>query len=190
MRRALVFFVLLPAAVLTRTCIRAQDLASFEKRITVKVLKNGLTVLLCERPEAPVFSFFTIVDAGAVQDPQGQSGMAHMFEHEAFKGTDRIGTTDYAKEKVALEKVEQAWAPYDREDRKASGRDAAKVASLKEAFNKAAEDANSYVIKNRFGEIVEREGGVNLNAGTSLDNTVYFYSMPVNRFEIWAYLES
>jgi len=168
----------------------AQDVASFEKRTTVKVLKNGLTVVLCERPEAPVFSFLTIVDAGAVQDPQGQAGMAHMFEHEAFKGTDRIGTTNYAKEKIALEKVERAWTAFDREDRKELGRDAKKVAALKAAFDKAVEDANQYVIKNRFGEIIDREGGVSMNAGTGMDSTQYFYSMPVNRFEVWAYLES
>ena len=190
MRRHLVLLSLALMAVLSMGSSLAQDVASFEKRTTVKVLKNGLTVILCERPEAPVFSFFTIVDAGAVQDPQGQSGMAHMFEHEAFKGTDRIGTTDYAKEKVALQKVEQAWAAYDREDRRESGRDAKKVADLKAAFDKAVEDANQYVIKNRFGEIIDREGGVGLNASTGMDSTQYFYSMPVNRLETWAYLES
>ena len=72
----------------------AQDVASFEKRITVKKLANGLTILICERPEAPVFSFFTLVDAGSVQDPMGKTGLAHMFEHMAFKGTDTIGTKD------------------------------------------------------------------------------------------------
>ncbi len=64
----------------------AQDLASFEKRTTVKVLPNGLTLIVCERPEAPVFSFYTLVDAGSADDPQGASGLAHMFEHMAFKG--------------------------------------------------------------------------------------------------------
>src|SRR5437660_6584262 len=168
----------------------AQDLASFEKRTTVKVLKNGLTVVVCERPEAPVFSFATIVDAGSVQDPSGQSGLAHMFEHMAFKGTDRIGTTNYAQEKIALDKVEQAYAAYDREDRREVGRDPKKVAALKAEFDKAVENANKFVIKNRFGEIVEREGGIGLNAGTSLDSTDYLYSMPANRLELWAYLES
>ena len=85
-----------------------QDLASFEKRTTVKKLPNGLTVIICERPEAPVFSFFTHVDAGSVQDPMGKTGLAHMFEHMAFKGTDTIGTRDYAGEKIALAKVEEA----------------------------------------------------------------------------------
>src|SRR5437588_1275125 len=90
--------------------LNAQDIASFEKRITVKKLDNGLTVVLLERPEAPVFSFFTHVDAGSVQDPLSGTGLAHMMEHMAFKGTDKIGTTNYAAEKVALEKVEKAYA--------------------------------------------------------------------------------
>ena len=85
----------------------AQDLKSFEQKITTKVLTNGLTLIICERPEAPVFSYSTFVDAGDVDDPSGQSGLAHMFEHLAFKGTSEIGTTDYAAEKVALEKVEE-----------------------------------------------------------------------------------
>ena len=189
MRRHLLIYPLFMATLLAASSW-AQDVASFEKRTTVKTLKNGLTVILCERPEAPVFSFFTIVDAGSVQDPSGQSGMAHMFEHEAFKGTDRIGTTDYAREKVALEKVDQAWAAYDHEDRREVGRDEKKVAALKAAFDHAVEDANKFVIKNRFGDIIDREGGVGLNASTSLDSTQYFYSFPANRLEVWAYLES
>ena len=74
----------------------AQDLKSFEQRITTKVLPNGLTLIICERPEAPVFSYSTFIDAGDVNDPSGESGLAHMFEHLAFKGTSQIGTTDYA----------------------------------------------------------------------------------------------
>src|ERR1700758_234282 len=106
----------------------AQDIASFEKRTTVKKLDNGLTVVICERPQAPVFSFFTHVDAGSVQDPLGETGLAHMFEHMAFKGTDKIGTTNYPAEKVALEKVEQVYAAYRVENEKEFGRDPKKVA--------------------------------------------------------------
>src|ERR1700734_1294618 len=108
----------------------AQDAASFEKRITVKKLPNGLTLLICERPEAPVFSFDTLVDAGSAQDPMGKTGLAHMFEHMAFKGTDKIGTTDYAAEKPALEKVETAYAAYIAERDKTVGRDEAKLKQL------------------------------------------------------------
>jgi predicted Zn-dependent peptidase len=99
----------------------AQDVASFEKRITVKKLPNGLTLIICERPEAPVFSFFTLVDAGSAQDPMRATGLAHMFEHMAFKGTDKIGTTDYAAEKPALEKVESRLRRLHRRARQGGG---------------------------------------------------------------------
>src|SRR5579883_1893306 len=169
---------------------QAQDLASFEKRITTKVLPNGLTLIICERPEAPVFSYFTIVDAGDANDPGGQSGLAHMFEHLAFKGTRDIGTTDYAKEEVALDKVEAAYAAYDAEFRKRVGRDPAKLSRLHDAFLAAQKDAQQYVIPNEFTEIAEANGASGLNAQTSLDSTEYFWSMPVNRFQLWAYMES
>ncbi|HEU5234545.1 MAG TPA: insulinase family protein, partial [Terriglobales bacterium] len=51
--------------VLFSTALFAQDLASFEKKTSVKTLSNGLTIVVCERHEAPVFSFYTLVDAGA-----------------------------------------------------------------------------------------------------------------------------
>jgi predicted Zn-dependent peptidase len=170
----------------------SQDLASFEKRTTVKKLANGLTVLICERREAPVFSFFTHVDAGSVQDPMGKTGLAHMFEHMAFKGTDTIGTRDYAGEKAALAKVEEAYAAYLAERDKSVGRDGKKLADMEKAWKDAiaAADKFSAAYNNEFGKIVEGEGGEGMNAFTNLDETAYHYSFPINRLELWAYLES
>ncbi len=107
----------------------AQDIASFEKKITVKTLPNGLTFVIMERPEAPVFSFFTLVDTGSAQDPKGATGLAHMFEHMAFKGTPQIGTTNWPAEKVALEKEEAAYQALDRERQKRIGADPNKIAA-------------------------------------------------------------
>ena len=169
-----------------------QDLASFQKRTTVKKLSNGLTIILCERPEAPVFSFFTHVDAGSVQDPMGKTGLAHMFEHMAFKGTDTIGTRDYADEKVALAKVEVAYAAYIAERDKPVDRDEQKLAQLEQAWKDAiaAADKFSAAYNNEFSKIVEGEGGEGMNAFTDYDETAYHYSFPTNRLELWAYLES
>jgi predicted Zn-dependent peptidase len=167
-----------------------QELARFEQRVTVRVLPNGLTVLVVERPEAPVFSYFTLVDAGDANDPTGQSGIAHMFEHLAFKGTEQIGTTNWLAEKTALAKVEQAYAAYDEEYRKRVGQDPAKLEQLKQAFDAAKKDAQQYVVPNQFTEIAEENGAAGLNASTGLDETQFFWSMPQNRFELWAYLES
>ena len=186
-RRALsVAAVLLLAA----TLAAAQDVASFAKRITVKTLPNGLTLLICERPEAPVFSFYTLVDAGSVQDPMRQTGLAHMFEHMAFKGTDKIGTTDSAAEKIALAKVETAYAAYIAERDKEVGQNKAKLEELEKAWKDATTAADKYVVSNAFGKIVEANGGEDMNANTGYDETAYHYSLPENRLELWAYLES
>lgn len=170
--------------------VRAQDIASFEKRITVKKLANGLTVVIMERPEAPVFSFYTRVNVGSAQEVPGITGLAHMFEHMAFKGTQEIGTTNWPKEKVALEKVEAAYTAYLKENLKEVGRDEKKVAALEKAWQEAVAAADEFVIPNQFGEIVESQGGVGLNASTDRDETTYYYSFPQNRLELWAYLES
>ena len=160
MKRRLPFILFL--CLVSSSFLRSQDVASFEKRVTVKKLDNGLTLLICERTEAPVFSFFTMVDAGSAQDPMRETGLAHMFEHMAFKGTDKIGTTDFAAEKPALEK----------------------------AWKDAVSEADKFVVSNEFGKIVEQNGGEDMNASTSYDETEYHYSLPVNRLELWAYLES
>jgi predicted Zn-dependent peptidase len=169
---------------------QSQDLKSFEQKITTKVLPNGLTLIICERPEAPVFSYATFIDAGDVNDPSGQSGLAHMFEHLAFKGTSQIGTRDYAAEKLALAKVEAANDAYEAEFLKAVGRDPKKLAELKKAFLDAQVEAHQYVIPNQFTDVAERNGAAGVNASTGLDDTVYFWSMPENRLELWAWLES
>ena len=169
---------------------RAQDLASLEKRVTVKVLENGLTVIVCERHEAPVFSFFTYVDVGADREYPGITGLAHMGEHMAFKGTDKIGTTNWPAEKEALAKVETSYAAYDRERRREFGRDEKKVAELEKAWKGAMDAAQKYVVPHAFDTIVEENGGVGVNAFTNSEETAYFYSLPSNRVELWAYLES
>src|ERR1022692_1340842 len=130
----------------------AQDLSSFEKRITVRKLPNGLTILICERPEAPVFSFFTMVDAGSAQDPLRKTGLAHMFEHMAFKGTDTIGSTNYAAEKPALEKVEVAYAAHIAERVKGAARDEVKLKQLEQAWKDAIAEADKFVVPNQFGK--------------------------------------
>src|SRR3954466_5011200 len=124
MRSAALTFI---ASLLLISAAAAQDVASFEKRVAVKKLPNGLTLMVLQRTEAPVFSFFTYVDAGDVQDPKGKGGLAHMFEHMAFKGTDKIGTLNYPAEKAALEKVEQRFSEYERERLRPVGRDPEKL---------------------------------------------------------------
>src|SRR5690349_19782833 len=146
MRRSVPFLLLF--IVLFLSSAVAQDIASFEKRVTVNKLPNGLTLMVLERPEAPVFSFFTYVDAGDVQDPKGKGGLAHMFEHMAFKGTDKIGTLNYPAEKRALDEVELKFQEYERERLRRVGRDPKKLQAAEAAWRQAIEKAQKYVIPN------------------------------------------
>ena len=186
MRRVSSFFLLLTIAAVAG----AQDLASYEKRTTVRRLDNGLTVIVMERPEAPVFTFATVVNVGSAQEVPGITGLAHMFEHMAFKGTDKVGTSNFAAERAALAKVEETYAAYDRARRDPVGGDAAKTAEAEKAWKSAVDEANKFVVPNEFSKIVDRVGAVGVNAFTNTDETAYFYSLPSNQVELWAYLES
>ena len=70
------------------------------------------------------------------------------------------------------------------------GSDPKKLDELKKAFAAAQADAEKYVIPNQFTDVAERNGANGLNAQTGLDETMYFWSMPENRLELWAWLES
>jgi predicted Zn-dependent peptidase len=190
MRAPLRLPVLAFMLVVFATAASAQDLASFEKRTSMRKLDNGLTVIITERHDAPVFSYATFINAGSAQESPGITGLAHMFEHMAFKGSDRVGTSDWAAERVALQRVEEAYAAYDAARRTETGRDDKKVADLEKAWKDAIAAADKYVVNDEFSQIIDRAGGVGLNAFTSSDVTGYFFSVPSNRFELWAFLES
>ncbi len=171
------------------TWVQAQDVAAFEEKTTLHVLTNGWTFIIVERPTAPVFSFSTHVNVGSTREVPGITGLAHMFEHMAFKGTPHIGTSDFEGEKKALEAMEVAYQTYQRE-RLSLNSDPEKLKRFFEEFKGKQEEAAQYVVKNEFGDIIDREGGTGLNAYTSSDTTGYFYSLPANKTELFAYLES
>src|SRR5271156_418959 len=106
--------------------LAAQSLQDFEKRITEFTLANGMHFIIFERHEAPVVSFHSYVNAGSVDDPSGETGIAHMFEHMAFKGTETIGSKNWPAEKQALDEVERVYDRYDGERNKGEKTDPAK----------------------------------------------------------------
>src|SRR5688572_27300244 len=156
--------------VLMTASVFGQDLASFEKRTTTRKLDNGLTVIITERRDAPVFSYATFVNAGSAQEVPGITGLAHMFEHMAFKGSDLIGTKNWETEKRALERVEETYAAYDRARRAETGRDEAKITELEKAWRDAIAEADKHLVDNEFSEVVRGAGGVGMNAGTGSDS--------------------
>jgi predicted Zn-dependent peptidase len=186
-RRALPLLLILLLAALG-AC--AQSLQQFEKSVTEFTLANGMHFIVVERHEVPIVSFDLYVDVGSVDENLGQGGIAHLFEHLAFKGTSRIGTRDYAREKKALAALDQAYDALDAERAKGEKADQARLKQLEEVFERAQAEADKFVLTDQFSQIIDRAGGVGLNAATSDDATRYFFSLPSNKLELWFSLES
>src|SRR5260221_9332098 len=129
MKLCLLFLASLPAL--------AQNLKEFEKKVTEFTLANGLHFVVIERHEAPVVSFNTYVKAGSLNDPNGQTGLAHMFEHMAFKGTPWIGSKNWAEAKKALDEVETIYARLEEDRRKDLRANREKIGSLKNQMKAA-----------------------------------------------------
>ena len=170
--------------------VYSQDLKEFEKKVTEFTLPNGLHFVVVERHEAPVVSFHTFVNAGSMNDPAGLTGLAHMFEHMAFKGTETIGTTNWTDEKKALQAIEEAYNELDAERNKGPKANRVKLESLDGSLKLAISRAEAYVDSNKYTTVIEENGGAGLNADTNLGYTEYYYSLPSNRIELWFLLES
>lgn len=167
-----------------------QGFQKFEKQVTRHTLKNGLRVLILKRSDVPTVSFVTWADVGSANEVKGITGLAHLFEHMAFKGTTTIGTKDFEAEKKSMAEEDRAFKAYFEEKLKGEAADSVKLKRLEENWRKAVEASRQYVISNQFGEIIQREGGTGLNATTNSDATIYFYNLPSNRIELWMSLES
>jgi predicted Zn-dependent peptidase len=157
------------------------------QQLTEFRLENGLKFIVLERHQAPVVSFLTYADVGGVDEPDGKTGVAHFLEHLAFKGTQRIGTTNYQAEKPLLEKLEKLDAQI--RNNKINGKKE-ELTRLQSEFKTLEAQAQKLVKQNEMGQIVEQAGGVGLNATTSSEATRYFYSFPANKLELWMSLES
>lgn len=147
-------------------------IADFPQRVQKFTLKNGLRVLVMERPESQTVSFAIYIRTGGLDDESGKSGLAHMFEHMLFKGTKTIGTKNYAKEAPLLDAVDRAEAAGDSK----------KIEELNKQHELLLEPEE-------YWRIYERAGGQNLNASTGNDFTNYTVSLPKNQLKLWFAME-
>ncbi|MDB9526362.1 pitrilysin family protein [Oscillatoria sp. CS-180] len=157
------------------------------EQVSEFTLDNGMKFIVLERHQAPVVSFMLYADVGAVNEADGATGIAHYLEHLAFKGTQQIGTTNYAAEKALLDEMD---AIFDQLLAAEAAGQAEVAETLRSQLLDLRQQASQYVEQNKYGQIVEQAGGVGLNATTGADATRYFYSLPSNKLELWMSLES
>ncbi len=166
------------------------DFSKLENSVVEHTLENGLKLIILERHNAPVVSFNTYADVGSVDDPKGYTGLAHMFEHMAFKGTTTFGTKDYKAEKILIEIEDSIFMELRDERTKGFWADSARIEKLEKDYEAAREASYALVNPNQYFQTVSREGSVGLNAQTWADRTRYYISLPSNRVELWMALES
>jgi predicted Zn-dependent peptidase len=159
-------------------------------RVVDRTLDNGMRVLIVQRPAVPTVSYNLTVRVGSVDEPGGQSGLAHLFEHMAFKGTTTIGTTDFAREQPLLEELDRIEAEIQRASRASGAGDAERLAELRRRFDELQAQARSFVVPNEYGALYDRHGAVGFNASTGADVTRYTVSLPANRLPLWIALEA
>ena len=164
-------------------------------RVIKHTLANGLTVLLVERHQSPIVSINLTFGVGGINEHNGATGLAHLYEHMAFKGTRTLGTRDYAREQPLLEELDhiQREIEQTREQVRADGQEEASSPALKQLrqrFAEVQERAGQFVVSNELAMLYQRHGGVGLNASTGKDITRYTVSLPANRLPLWAAVES
>ncbi|HEY3197562.1 MAG TPA: pitrilysin family protein [Nitrospirales bacterium] len=177
-----VFIALLPSTVVIA--------ANLEDRVIEHHLRNGLTLLVMERHHAPIVAVNLTYKVGGANEHNGITGVAHLYEHMAFKGTRTIGVTDAAKERPLLEEMDRLSEALAVEIAKGEAADKTRLASLREQLTKVDELAQGYVVPSELASLYQRNGGVGLNATTGKDLTRYFLSLPSNRLPLWAVIES
>lgn len=161
-----------------------------EKKVRAYTLENGLRVLIVERHFSPTVSFYIRHKVGAVDESNDQTGAAHLLEHMLFKGTTTIGSIDYRQEKPILENLRTVIKAIDKETMKCVGADKKKLESLNNRLAMLQEEARKLFKENEIDRLYTENGGFDMNAYTSYDQTTYFVSLPANKIELWARIES
>jgi predicted Zn-dependent peptidase len=161
-----------------------------ESRVLKLTLNNGIRVLLLERRLSPTISLYMRQRTGAVDEISGKTGTAHLLEHMMFKGTTTIGTRDYAMEGEILQKIRETGQQLDLERRKADGADAKALEALQAKLKALQEEHKRWMIQNELDRVYTENGAEEMNASTGQDLTTYHVSLPSNKIELWARIES
>jgi predicted Zn-dependent peptidase len=164
--------------------------AGLEEKVIEHTLKNGMKLLMVERHTSPTVSTWIRFRVGSVDERSDERGIAHLLEHMLFKGTTTLGTKDYAAEKPILDKIEQTAQALMAEKAQRGAEDKTRIAELEKQLADFESDASKYVIKDEFFELYSKHGGTGYNAFTSRDGTTYLISLPSNKLELWAAIES
>ncbi|WP_124641554.1 M16 family metallopeptidase [Amniculibacterium aquaticum] len=147
-------------------------------------LKNGLTVILSPTNKDPRVQAYIAVKAGSKTDPSTNTGLAHYLEHMMFKGTDKYGSLDFAKEKVQLDKIDALYEEYNKT------KDEAKRKAIYHKIDSISGVASKFAIANEYDKMMSAMGAQGTNAFTSFEQTVYTDDVPSSALDKYLAVQS
>ncbi|WP_294219565.1 insulinase family protein [uncultured Chryseobacterium sp.] len=154
-----------------------------ENNVRIYTLKNGLKVFLAKNTDAPRIQTYIPVRTGSNNDPADNTGLAHYLEHMMFKGTSKIGSLDWEKEKVLLDEISELYEQHKAEP------DAEKKKEIYSQIDQVSQEASQYAIANEYDKAISSLGATGTNAHTWFDETVYKNNIPNNELEKWLKIE-
>ena len=152
--------------------------------VRIYKLKNGLTLYLSRNTAVPRVAVMTMVRAGSTDEPEQSTGLAHYFEHMMFKGSPRMGSLDWAKEKKLLDRISDLFEQRKKES------DPKKKELLYQEIDKLSGEAAKYAVAGEFSALASALGTAGLNAATSHDYTFYIADVPSNELEKYLKLDA
>ena len=188
-RRCLTIILILVGILVLNPSLFPQTFEAIKNQVKLHALKNGMKFIVLERHDAPVVSFHVYADVGAANESYGITGISHLLEHMAFKGTKVVGTTDYEAEAKVLEEMDLLYDAIKREKAEVVP-EKEKLAEMEQKFEALRQKAKDYVVTNEFIDMMRREGDRGVNAYTSNDATQYIDSLPSNKLEFWMAMTS
>jgi predicted Zn-dependent peptidase len=164
--------------------VQAQTLEQMKRLVQEKTLKNGMKIIVMEQHQVPLAAFHVYADVGSAQEVDGITGISHILEHMAFKGSKTLGTRDYDAEAKVLDELDRAYGLLAQEEEKLKP-DAARVDELRKKFAELQRQAKEFVVNNEYFDIMMQNGDNGVNAYTNDDATQYLNYLPANRLEFW-----
>lgn len=160
-----------------------QQVEGDETGVRIYKLNNGLTVYLAQNDDAPRIQTYIPVRTGSNNDPSDNTGLAHYLEHMMFKGTSKLGTLDWEKEKVLLDQISDLYELHKSEQ------NPEKKKEIYRKIDEISQEASQYAIANEYDKVISSLGATGTNAHTWLDETVYKNNIPNNELEKWLKIE-
>ena len=147
-------------------------------------LANGLTVILSENHKEPRIAALIPTRAGSNTDPRTNTGLAHYLEHMLFKGTDKYGSMDWAKEKPLLDQIDALYEKYNKTT------DSVQRKAIYKEIDAKSGEAATFAIANEYDKMMASMGGQGTNAFTWYEQTCYTEDIPANAIDRFLKLQA